>query len=66
MKNNIVIGGNKGLKMSFYPDLSRPLVKNARTRAQRDLIERHYKYLETYSKVVPHAWIAIIDVKDLT
>ena len=35
-------------------------------RAQIDLIQSHYKYLETFSKLVPHGWIAIIDVKDLT
>ena len=52
--------------MSICPDFSRPSVKNARTHAQINLIKSHYKYLETYSKLVPHAWIAIIDVKDLT
>ena len=32
---------------------------------QLELIHSHYKYLETYSKLVPHAWIAVIAVKDL-
>ena len=36
------------------------------TISKDDLIQNHYKYLETFSKLVPHAWIAIIGVKDLT
>ena len=52
--------------MSFCPDLSLPSVKNARTYAQINLIQSHKKHLETYSKLAPHAWTEIIDVKDLT
>ena len=36
------------------------------TISKDSLIQSHYIYLETFSKLVPHAWIAFIGVKDLT
>ena len=56
---------NCGLKIS----LSRfklTISKERWDQALIDLIQSHYKCLETFSKLVPHAWIAITDVKDLT
>ena len=47
-----------GLKMSFCPDLRGD-------QSQIDLIQSHYIYIY-FSKLIPHAWIAIVDVKDLT
>ena len=53
------LGENYGLEMFFFSRFKLTISKD-------DLIQSHYKYLETFSKLVPHAWIAIIDVKDLT
>ena len=58
-RGKIVIGGKLWPKSVFLSRFKLTISKD-------DLIQSHYKYLETFSKLVPHAWIAIIGVKDLT
>ena len=58
-RGNIVIGGKLWPKNIFFSRFMLTISKD-------DLIQSHYKYLETFSKLVLHAWIAIIGVKDLT
>ena len=58
-RENIVIGGKLWPKNVFFSRFKLTISKD-------DLIQSHYKCLETFSKLVPHAWIAIIGVKDLT